>query len=345
VVQWVTRGGEGQVHSSLVSDPALNVRTVQRQLAALLPEARSTGDGEGTLELASSGTDAPRLISATVLEGSGSLRARRVFGGPIPGFRGFLDGTQRSRVASYLGSAPIVVGTVAAVIRERRNQRMHTWRLPLVETCVYVPRRFLAAPHWDLLRSMWGDRLLDTSDGAAEPGAHPTALRDAAFHQVQARRESLERQLAELWCRTERDRLFIDGGISGSEAVAVSSCTVGVVKTHRTLYAEGGALDVVLGLGHRERSSVFRITSPKRTTVASWYLRLRDPAGHDPMWGLIRVEIAEPEPQESDRIGDRADEVSRWILAEASPLALPDARWDKMVYGIRDCEEFLRAIA
>jgi hypothetical protein len=44
-------------------------------------------------------------------------------------------------------------------------------------------------------------------------------------------------------------------------------------------------------------------------------------------------------------IGDRADEVSRWIMAEASPLALPDARWDKMVYGIRDCEEYLRAVA
>jgi hypothetical protein len=37
--------------------------------------------------------------------------------------------------------------------------------------------------------------------------------------------------------------------------------------------------------------------------------------------------------------------VSRWILAERAPLALPDARWDRMVYGIRDCEEFLRATA
>jgi hypothetical protein len=26
------------------------------------------------------------------------------------------------------------------------------------------------------------------------------------------------------------------------------------------------------------------------------------------------------------------------------PLALPDSRWDKMVYGVRDCEEFLRAV-
>ena len=25
-------------------------------------------------------------------------------------------------------------------------------------------------------------------------------------------------------------------------------------------------------------------------------------------------------------------------------LALPDARWDKMAYGLWDCEEFLRAI-
>ena len=58
------------MHSSPRGDPALDVRTVQRQLAALLPEARPTGEGEGTLELASSRVDAPRLISATVLEGS-----------------------------------------------------------------------------------------------------------------------------------------------------------------------------------------------------------------------------------------------------------------------------------
>jgi hypothetical protein len=328
-----------------VSDPALNVRTVQRQLAALLPEARPTGDGEGTLELASSSTDAPRLISATVLEGSGSLRARRVFGDPIPGFRGFLDGTQRSRIAVHLAGVPIIVGTVAAVVRERRNRRMRTWRLPQVETAVYAPRAMLAPDHWELLGSVAHGRLIDTGDAGGELGAHPIALRDAAFHHVQSRREALEQRLAELWCGTEHDRLFIDGGISGSEAVAVSSCTVGVVKTHRTLYAEGSALGVVLGLAHRERSSVFRITSPKRTTVASWYLRLRDPAGHDPMWGLIRVETAQPDPQDAHAIGERADEVSRWILAEASPLALPDARWDKMVYGIRDCEEFLRAIA
>src|SRR5215207_6265573 len=107
----VSPAAEGQVHWSLKGDPALNVRTVQRQLAALLPEARPAGEGEGTLELASSSTDAPRLISATVLEG-GPLRARRIFEEAIPGFRGFLDGTQRSWPVSYLGGGPIVLGRV-----------------------------------------------------------------------------------------------------------------------------------------------------------------------------------------------------------------------------------------
>ncbi len=38
------------------------------------------------------------------------------------------------------------------------------------------------------------------------------------------------------------------------------------------------------------------------------------------------------------------DAASRAVLAEAAPLALPDGRWDKMVYPIRDCEQFLKAI-
>jgi hypothetical protein len=333
------------MHSSPRGDPALDVRTVRRQLAALLPEARPTGEGEGTLELASSWLDAPRLISATVLEGSGPLRARRVFQAPVAGFRGFLDGTQRSVVAGHVHGVPVVCGTAAAVIRERRNRRMHTWSVPLVEMRVYAPREALSGPEWGALASMYRDRLVDTTDGEADTGSHPLALRDAAFHRVQAHREALEQRLAERWCIAENDRLFIDGGISGSDTVAVSSCTVGVVKSHRTLYAEGAALQTILALGHRERSSVFRITSTRRTTVASWYLRLRDPAGRDPMWGLVRVEIAHPDPADLHEIGTRADEVSRWILAEASPLALPDARWDKMVYGIRDCEEFLRAVS
>ena len=330
------------MHTIQRGDAVSSARIVQRQLAALLPESRPAGVGDSTLEIAGQGMDAPRLISATMLE-HGPQQRRRVPGVATPGFRAFLDGTQRSEVVCYIAGVPIVVGHAAAVIRERRAGRMCTWGAPLSGSRIYGPRAMLASATWATLTTAFGESLVDTSDGDADLTSHPFALRDAAIHGVQAHREQLECRLAEQWCRGEDDPLFIDGGISGSDAVAVSRATIGVVKSHRTLYADGEALASVLGLSHRERSSVFRITSPRRTTVASWYLRLRDPAGHDPMWGLIRVESALPAAEKIDGIGDRADEVSRWILAESTPLALPDPRWDKMVYGIRDCEEFLRA--
>lgn len=330
------------MHSSDAGDLAVNIRLLQRRLATLLPGARTAG-AENTLELGFQSTDAPRLISATVLEGN-ALAAWQVPGEPEPGFRAFLDGTQRSRVATYVGTSPVVHGTVAAVIRQRSDRRMQTWGTPLAQSRVYVPRAMLPASTWSVLRSEFGSLLVDTTDGEADVTSHPMALRDAAIHRVQAHREAVEQRLAEEWCTQETDALFVDGGISGSEQVAQSPQAVGVVKSHRTLYAEGDALGVVLSLSAGERSSVFRVTSAKRTTVASWYLRLRDSDGHDPMWGLVRAEMALPEAGQMARIGERADERSRWLLAEVSPLALPDARWDKMVYGVRDCEEFLRAI-
>src|SRR6476469_7236097 len=125
---------------------ALDVRNVRRQLATLLPQARSVS-GESTLELVSQGNDAPRLISATVVEG-GIQRARRIAEPPVTGVRAFLDGTQRSEVLTYVGSVPIVIGKVAAVIRERRGRRMHTWRTPLQDTRIYAPRALLSAVTW-----------------------------------------------------------------------------------------------------------------------------------------------------------------------------------------------------
>ena len=74
--------------------------------------------------------------------------------------------------------------------------------------------------------------------------------------------------------------------------------------------------------------------------MLSWYLRLRNPDGRDAMWGLVRVEMSE-----CDKPVERAEEISRWVIAEMAPLSLPDGRWDKMAYGVRDCEEFLRAIS
>ena len=320
----------------------LSLVSLQRQLRAVLPEGSLVTDGGAPLEHATPDGRPPRLVRADVLEG-GTMRVRRVFGDPAVRFAAFLDGTQASHVVAYADGAPLVLGTIAAVVRQRRNRRLTTWQRPIVERRLYACVRMLAPEQRRALDSLEVE-VVDTTPISGDPSVHPFTLRDEAVHRVQENRERAEQRLAEAWCTHEHEPLFIDGGISGSEKVAVSDCTVGVVKSHRTLYAEGDALQTIYRLRRAERSSVFRITSPKRVPVASWYLRLRDATGHDPMWGLVRVEIALPALTDSAALGHRADEVSRWILAEVTPLALPDARWDKMVYGIRDCEEFLRAV-
>jgi len=312
---------------------------IGRWLASLFPDGEAI-DGEAPLELVAEAADPPKLAQATVIEGR-DLRAIDVGDTLEVAIAAFLDGRQESTVKMYRpGGVPIVAGTIGAVIRERRDRRMFTWS-HRVDQRIYVPARYLNdADRWALDTS--GANVRDTTAGTPDAIEHPLTLRELARNLVRNDRESLEHALAKEWCAVETRPLLIDGGISAAQPIARSACAIGVVKSHRTLYVQGDALRATLGLEAAQRTSVFSINPEKRAPVASWYLRLRDRAGRDPMWGLVRVEVSAPAGR--DDIGARADEVSRWILAEAAPLALPDGRWDKMVYGVRDCEEFLRAV-
>ena len=287
----------------------------------------------------------PRLAPSPGIERNDRLGVRAIDGQPQVGFAAFLDGMQSSRVVRYVEGIPIVHGTVAAVIRVRVERRLVTWHPgPVVRSRMYMPRALVPASLWNSYRDAGFDphdaAPVDASTDASS--RHPFALLERAVHEVQLDRESAEQQLAERWCEEERAPIFIDGGISKSDAVATSASAIGVVKRHRTLYADPGELPTLLSLPKGSRSTAFEIRSSRRTPVASWYLRLRDPKGRDPMWGLVRVECAHPSGDTS--ITERADEISRWVLAEVTPLALPDGRWDKMVYGVRDCEVFLEAV-
>jgi hypothetical protein len=296
-------------------------------------------------------SDPPALRAAQIVEGS-SLRAIRIpslIRQDVSEFGAFLDGAQKVQVVGHHHGMPIVFGTVSAAVRVRVNRRMITWghQPPRVERRIFLPLRYLpaladlrgsgsngAGSQWEIVDTSTADKNGDY------PSQHPSVLLERAIRAVDQEREKLEDQLADAWCERGEAPLFIDGGISRNARVASSSCAVGVIKSHRTLYVEDDALRIVLGLEKGERSSVFRVSPRSRNSVMSWYLRLRDAKGHDPMWGLVRVEVAET-------VGpsERADEISTWVMAETSPLSLPDGRWDKMAYGVRDCEEFLRAIS
>lgn len=258
------------------------------------------------------------------------------------GFHGFLDGAQEVHVVNHCDGVPIVWATVSAAVRVRESRRLVAWRrrLPAVERRFYVPLRYVD----DMSPSFRDDpRVVDTGrpdSSGSFPSRHPAALLERAMQKIQYDREMLEQRLAEAWCESESFALYVDGSITASGPVASSPLAVGVIKSHNTLYAEGDAFRVVVGLKPGERSSAFRISPRTRNAVASWYVRVRSAVGRDALFGLVRVEASL-----TDDLSARADEISRWVIAEGLPLALPDGRWDKMSYGIRDVEEFLRAIS
>jgi len=311
-------------------------------------DAAALRDLGPTLETTVTPPEPPRVIQSDVIE-STTVRSHRIVDPPTTGFDAFLDGAQESKVIHYADGVPIVFGRVAAVVRQRVLRRMVTWKRPLCRSRLYIPRDLVPPTLWMRVVDAGFDTV-DTSDRESSTAwtaddPHPFALAQRALDAVKRDREAAERQFAEEWCATQQESLFIDGSIASSSRVAAAPNAVGVIKSHRTLYVAGAAMRVVQSLPVNHRSSVIRVEAYHRTAVASWYLRIRDCVGHDPMWGLLRVETALPDIGTSPQaIADHANLISRWVLAELMPLSLPDARWDKMVYGIRDCEEFLRSL-
>ncbi|MGH7654772.1 MAG: hypothetical protein ACREN6_08920 [Gemmatimonadaceae bacterium] len=321
-----------------------------REALRALRHASNFGDAQGLsvvvgaappLELTPADSTPPRLEAAPSIEGE-ALSARHV-GAADTGVVAFLDGIQTSRTfLTGPGGLPVVHGTAAAVIRRRTDRTLHAWGgAPRVSRAVYAPLALLGARVVDGLRVMRME-VVDTLTDADPPSLdHPALFLLLARHAVQERRETLERALAVRWCEAETEPLFVDGGISGLGAASRSALAIGVVKSHRTLYTVPATLGVVTGLAAGERTTAFEIRheSSRRTPVASWYLRLRDAHGRDPFFGLVRIEVARDSWSPA-----RADEVSRWVLAERAPVSLPDRRWSTMAYGIRDCEEYLRSV-
>jgi hypothetical protein len=322
-----------------------STNAARRFILAALPRATAVelasidGDPRGRSD------EPPVLATPNLIEGGtfGAIRVAPERGARLgSGFAGFLDGAQEVHVVNHCDGIPIVWATVSAAVRVRENRRLIAWqrRAPAVERRYYTPLRYLD----DMSSSLREDpRVVDTARpdaSGAIPSRHPAALLERAIQKIQQDREALEQALAEAWCQSESSALYVDGSITASAAVSVSPLAVGVVKSHRTLYAEGDAFRTVVALAPGERSSAFRVAPRTRHPVASWYLRVRSAAGRDALFGLVRVEAAD-----TADLTARADEISRWIIAEGSPLALPDGRWDKMSYGIRDTEEFLRAIS
>ena len=281
---------------------------------------------------------------ADVVEGS-VLRAIPVASATDSGFSNFLDGIQRAEVKLYHNTVPIVYAYGAATIRRRVDRQMRTLRTDgadwLIEReALFYPSKYVTAS--DLAPTGAStQQMVDTTPAGSEPlPLFPPLLYARAGQHVNRWREGLERELAARWCQHAADEyLLVDGSITLSPDVAACKHAVGLIKSHRTRFFDGAESRTILDLKVGERTSVFEPRTRNLTPVRSFYLRLRPHDQRDIFWGLVRVEMAR------SHAFAFADVVSGWLLAETAPISLPDARWDRLIYPIRDCEQFLRARA
>ena len=247
-----------------------------------------------------------------------------------PGPVAFLDGTQRSEIVGYAGASPILVGEIAAAVRERADRSLLTVDTARRAVAIGRPGALAAAGS-----ALAGLELLPTPDD--EP-PHPMRDMNAAAQALDRARGALEVSVGTAYRARSAAWLVVDGLLSETPARAADPRSVGIARSHATLPFDGESLERYLRLPCGERSSVFAPRSRRVAPVRSWALRLWPWEGKDLFHGLIRVEVAPV-----NGTTEMADRLSRWLLAERAPLSTPDRRWDRLLYGVHSVEAFLRA--
>jgi hypothetical protein len=249
---------------------------------------------------------------------------------PWPGTLAFLDGIQRSELVAYAGSAPIVVGDVAAAVRERRDGRLVTVLEERILLVIARPAALEAA-----------GELPDAFRSVALPDDEPPhPVRDLAnvARALDRARGALELSLGERYRSRADGWLIVDGALTESPLWAADARMIGVSKSHATLPFDGPDLDRFLRLPQGHRSSVYAPETRSLTPVRAWALRLWPWEGKDVFHGLVRIEVAP-----ANGTPESADALSRRLLAERAPLSTPDHRWDRLLYGIHSVETYLRS--
>jgi hypothetical protein len=275
------------------------------------------------------------FATATVVEGRRLAAVPLGAAAAAPDGVGFADGIQRWSVEGHFGLVPVVRAEVAAGVLVRARGTL-ACAVRRSEEFLVVPTGRLAPAQ----REAVGRVGLPVREADAGPRPHPLVDRFAAAQVVERRREALEREVCAAFLADTDAPLIVDGGVRGLRGAPGSARAVGVIKHHETQFLDGPDLEVALTLPEGSRSSVFTRDLDGGGTTLSWYLRLWPWTDEDLLHGLTRVErLAE------DGVPADADRVSRWLLAERSPIAGRDPRWDRLLYPLHEVETLLRAQA
>jgi len=272
----------------------------------------------------------------------------------ISEFSFFEDGRQRTvhigfikaRFGSHEALIPVHYFIVAAVILQREQRNLKVWAQPLIKQGVLVQKSLV--PNQSLLDEFESMGLV-IEDTESEGGDY-YELRNRALKKAKSLRLSVEDDLIRQW-RLSHDAvdhfLVVDGTLMNfRDEQNIRQC-VGVSKSFGSRYFSISENNRIMQMEEFQRSWVFQFHSPEEDIRMgareriSWYLRLRSRVNSGPEFGLIRVEISR---HYRDNAPEYAERFSRSLLSERLPTSYPTPRWDKHLYPIRECENYLSSI-
>jgi hypothetical protein len=269
-------------------------------------------------------------------------------------FSFFEDGRQRTvqigSIDTEYGNQHVMIPVhffvVAAVILQRCDRELKLWGAAEVRQGILVDKSLVPDQH---ILAQFKDTIVDTHG----QGGDYYELRRYALQTAKVLRLEAENDLITKWRQSQEASdhfLIVDGTLMNLRNEDNVERCVGVSKSFGSRYFPVSDHNRILRMKEFERSWTFRFHSPEDENDSlslgareriSWYLRLRSRPNVDPEFGLIRVEISR---RHAEQAPEYAHRFSRSLLSERLPTSYPTPRWDKHLYPIQACENYLSSV-
>jgi hypothetical protein len=273
----------------------------------------------------------PENLKIHAMEIPGTYKVQEEYTGNS-GLSYFMDGVQKTVLwqhYDYNGSQiPIYLHFSGAVIINRVSPDRFVPHDVVYKNALLVPSF--------IFEELECPGLVDTG---AENSWDLNEIRSRAKVKSRALRQEIEQEIMHSFLESDAPGisfLIKDGNIFGTMK---SDRVAGLIKTHQTLYLQSPYPDVqqrVWNMPQYHRSMAFSIQMVENKStlshkVNSFYMRINEPV--HPEMGLLRVEY--------NQTSTDVDEFSSWLIAESRVRARCD-RWDRQIYPIQVCENYLR---
>lgn len=224
---------------------------------------------------------------------------------------------------------PVHYASVASGILSRTGGELTPYTRPLTADLILLDMNGLDEDEV-IERYREGIEIIDT-----KPTEHGyLGRRIAAVKQAErVQREMMEEGLLAMnEGREEGVIVVVDGSIANIEGAARMAGVIGLVPATAEIIGESsGVLDCPFGA----RTALDDVEHPP-----SFYMRLRDPSGMNPDFGLVRIELG---LKSDGGVVDEnyAGDIASLLLAERFPVDLYDKDWDKSIFALHNAGKYI----